>query len=113
MPAVVLSPVPAKVLALTEVGTQQRPEPDDDEEQLLYRALTDVNVPKFLAPDLPLFRGIMSDLFPETQKPVIDYGDLQSALHVAAEARGLQPVPHFTTKCIQVYETIVVRHGMM
>jgi dynein heavy chain, axonemal len=87
---------------ITAAGNLKAAFPTDDEEQLLYRALQDVNVPKFLAPDLPLFRGIMSDLFPGTAKPQVDYGDLQAALIASCEKARLQPVPHFITKCIEV-----------
>jgi dynein heavy chain len=98
---------------ITAAGNLKRKEPDADEEVLLYRALQDVNLPKFLAHDLPLFAGIMSDLFPGIKRPEIDYGDLLKAITYCAEQQNLQPAPIFLTKCIQLYETVVVRHGLM
>merc|ERR1719191_2623872 len=46
------------------------------EDQIVLRALQDVNVPKFLSEDLPLFKNIISDLFPDTKRPESDYGNL-------------------------------------
>ena len=54
--------------------------PDMDEDQLLLRALRDVNVPKFLKDDLPLFENIIIDLFPTTKKPKVDYGLLKESV---------------------------------
>jgi dynein heavy chain len=43
--------------------------PDTNEHQLLLRALRDVNVPKFLKDDIPLFENIILDLFPGIDRP--------------------------------------------
>ena len=52
----------------------------DKEDIICLRALMDVNLPKFTLNDVPLFKSITSDLFPDVQPPVIDYGKLMEAL---------------------------------
>jgi dynein heavy chain len=45
--------------------------------------------------------------------PELDYTHLLAALRHNAAAHGLQPLPAFLEKAIQLYEMIVVRHGLM
>ena len=66
-----------------------------------------------MAPDLPLFRGIISDLFPGKARPELDYGALYGTMKYIIQIQGLQPNAWFITKVIQLYEMIVVRHGLM
>ena len=84
-----------------------------DEDQLLLRALRDVNVPKFLKDDLPLFENIIIDLFPTTKKPEADRGVLWEAVTAACRKVHVQPTPAFLEKVFQLYDTTVVRHGLM
>jgi dynein heavy chain len=98
---------------IVAAGTLKGQEPEAEELQLLLRALQDVNLPKFLAQDLPLFEGIISDLFPGIARPDIDYGALMQALQVCTERAGLQGAAFFLSKNIQLFETICVRHGLM
>jgi dynein heavy chain len=53
-----------------------------EEDQLLLRALRDVNVPKFLMDDIPLFENIITDLFPTTERPTYEYGNLTAEIDV-------------------------------
>jgi len=98
---------------IVAAGNLKQAEPDSDELMLLMRALQDVNVPKFLDQDIPLFAGIMSDLFPGIVRPELDYGQLFASMKLVIKERGLQPHPWFVEKVIQLYEMIVVRHGLM
>jgi len=98
---------------ITRAGILKKEFPHEDEDVLLLRALNDVNLPKFLKPDLPLFAGIISDLFPTTRPPEIDYGVLLNSLILTCKEDGLQPEDAFLDKCIQLYDTTVVRHGVM
>ncbi|XP_063674391.1 dynein axonemal heavy chain 1-like isoform X3 [Bolinopsis microptera] len=86
---------------------------DTSEELICLRAIRDVNVPKFLQDDLKLFNGIVSDLFPKIKQEAIDYGDLDTSIKKTCAKKNLLAVDGFMNKCIQLYETTVVRHGLM
>ncbi len=90
---------------IVAAGNLKRTEPDMDEEILLLRALQDVNLPKFLAQDLPLYEGIMGDLFPGKKRPEIDYGALLSTIETETRNLNLQAIPFFKTKVIQLVST--------
>ena len=84
-----------------------------DESQILFRALRDVNVPKFLRDDLPFFENIISDIFPTTERPVVDHGSLSEETTTVCKQLNLPPVNDFTMKVIQLLDTLRMRHGMM
>jgi len=74
---------------INAAGLLKRADQDMPEDQLLLRALRDVNVPKFLKDDLPLFENIISDLFPKTERPKIDRGELPVGISEACKTLNL------------------------
>lgn len=64
--------------------------------------MKDMNVAKLTAVDLPLFNGIVSDLFPGVETPTIDYSKFKNAIENQFRSHGLQATPWAITKVIQV-----------
>lgn len=103
--------------ALTSVlryaGKKKRANPDMSDEEILLLSMKDMNVAKLTSQDLPLFNGIVSDLFPGVETPTIDYGKLRTAIEKDFKEFGLKPHPSTILKVIQLYETKNSRHSTM
>lgn len=54
---------------LNMAGSLKRGSPDLLEDMVLMRALRDMNLPKFIFEDVPLFLGLIGDLFPGLDCP--------------------------------------------
>ena len=98
---------------LTASANLKQRYPEEDESILVLRSIRDVNLCKFLSFDVPLFDGITGDLFPGTVLPAPDYVNLDICLINQANKLNLQFVEFFHNKCLQLYEMIVCRHGLM
>lgn len=49
---------------LVVAGSLKREDPGREEDQVLMRALRDFNIPKIITDDMPVFMGLIGDLFP-------------------------------------------------
>lgn len=65
---------------LVACGKNKTDFPYEPEDSLLLRSIMDVNLPKFLSFDIPLFRGIISGNFLQRKKPKIDFRNVSSII---------------------------------
>ncbi|KAH8068253.1 dynein light chain binding protein [Aureococcus anophagefferens] len=99
---------------LRTAGQTKRDNPEDDEDLLIMRTLRDMNLSKFVAQDVPLFLSLLGDLFPAISMPSGGgHGDLQKVVSGVVDKYGLIKHPSWNLKVVQLYETTLVRHGIM
>jgi dynein heavy chain len=103
----------AVIAVLKAAGNLKRKNPEAEELVLGLRAIVDVNLPKFLAPDVPLFFGIVGDLFPGIKLPEVDNSLMEEAMIEECHSLGLQPTKYFLKKVFEIWEMMLIRHGFM
>lgn len=63
------------------------------------RALRDMNLPKFVFADVPLFLGLISDLFPGLDCPRVRYPSFNDAVEQVLEENGFIVLPAQVAQC--------------
>ncbi|XP_069353306.1 dynein axonemal heavy chain 10 isoform X2 [Eulemur rufifrons] len=98
---------------LVMAGELKRGSSDLKEDVVLMRALRDMNLPKFVFEDVPLFLGLISDLFPGLDCPRVRYPDFNDAVEHVLEESGYVVLPVQVDKVVQMFETMLTRHTTM
>ena len=99
---------------LRTAGATKRKELEADEELLVMRTLRDMNLSKFVAQDVPLFLSLLADLFPAITIPQGGgHEAVQETLTSVIAKYRLIDHDSWRLKVIQLYETTLVRHGIM
>lgn len=88
-------------------GDRNRPE-----DQVLMRALRDFNIPKIVTDDVPVFMGLIGDLFPALDVPRKRDADFEELIKRSALDLNLQPEDSFVLKVVQLEELFAVRHSV-
>jgi len=103
---------------LVMAGSLKREFSDMAEDLVLMRSLRDSNMPKFVYDDVPLFQGLITDLFPGLDCPRVAYPQLKAAAEAELERLDMrhddEPVFQLQVdKVIQLYEIMLTRHTTM
>ncbi|XP_032397932.1 dynein heavy chain 9, axonemal [Etheostoma spectabile] len=97
---------------LVVAGSLKRGDPGRAEDQVLMRALRDFNIPKIVTDDMPVFMGLIGDLFPALDVPRKRDLDFEKHVKESILDLKLQAEDNFLLKVVQLEELLAVRHSV-
>ncbi|KAM6377006.1 LOW QUALITY PROTEIN: dynein axonemal heavy chain 17 [Pluvialis apricaria] len=97
---------------LVVAGSLKRGDPSRAEDQVLMRALRDFNIPKIVTDDLPVFMGLIGDLFPALDVPRKRDLNFEKIIKQSMLELKLQAEESFVLKVVQLEELLQVRHSV-
>ncbi|KAF6298410.1 dynein axonemal heavy chain 17 [Rhinolophus ferrumequinum] len=97
---------------LVVAGSLKRGDPSRAEDQVLMRALRDFNIPKIVTDDLPVFMGLIGDLFPTLDVPRKRDLNFEKIIKQSIVELRLQAEDSFLLKVVQLEELLQVRHSV-
>eukprot|EP00796_Vickermania_ingenoplastis_P003819 gene3823-2705_t len=98
---------------LRTAGAVLRRSPGKDEEDLFMRTLRDMNFSKLVFEDIELFDSLLRDMFPGRQFVKGTHPEIEGELKNVILEKGLIHWQPWVAKVLQLYETKLVRHGIM
>lgn len=98
---------------LRTAGAVLRRNPGKDEEDLFMRTLRDMNFSKLVYEDIELFDSLLRDMFPGRQFVKGTHPEIEGELKTIVQEKGLIHWQPWIAKVLQLYETKLVRHGIM
>ncbi|XP_044534788.1 dynein axonemal heavy chain 11 [Gracilinanus agilis] len=97
---------------LVVAGSLRRGDKNRPEDQVLMRALRDFNLPKIVTDDIPVFMGLIGDLFPALDVPRKREMPFEQMVRQSTLELCLQPEESFILKVVQLEELLAVRHSV-
>ncbi|BFZ02963.1 hypothetical protein BsWGS_06002 [Bradybaena similaris] len=97
---------------LVVAGALKRNDRGRPEDQVLMRALRDFNIPKIVVDDMPVFMGLIGDLFPSLDVPRKRNLEFEKQIRQATLDQKLQAEENFILKVVQLEELFEVRHSV-
>ncbi|XP_077976399.1 dynein beta chain, ciliary-like isoform X2 [Styela clava] len=97
---------------LVVAGSLRRADKQRPEDQVLMRALRDFNLPKIVTEDVPIFMGLIGDLFPSLDVPRKRDHGFEKKIRKSILSLKLQPEESFVLKVVQLEELLQVRHSV-
>ncbi|XP_053409478.1 dynein axonemal heavy chain 11 [Nycticebus coucang] len=97
---------------LVVAGSLKRGDRKRPEDQVLMRALRDFNMPKIVTDDIPVFLGLVGDLFPALDVPRSRKLHFEQMVRQSTLELRLQPEESFILKVVQLEELLAVRHSV-
>ncbi|KAM5271528.1 dynein axonemal heavy chain 11 [Ctenodactylus gundi] len=97
---------------LVVAGSLKRGDKNRPEDQVLMRALRDFNMPKIVTEDIPVFLGLIGDLFPALDVPRRRNPHFEQMVRQSTLELRLQPEESFILKVVQLEQLLAVRHSV-
>ncbi|CDJ70400.1 hypothetical protein, conserved [Eimeria necatrix] len=97
---------------LVAAGQMKKNQPEDDEASIVMHALRSVT-PRLVTDDVPVYLGLIADMFPQQRLPKASDSPMKAALEKVLQEQHLQAIPSFVEKGMELYETQLLRHGLL
>ena len=98
---------------LRTAGAAKRANPATAEMIVMMKTLYEMNVSKFVSQDVETFAALMQDVFPRIEEGLRPSSEFRAALKETCDETGWTYHATWADKCLQLYESSIVRHGIM